>query len=80
MYAKPELLEGFRDILAPIATVLTPNQYEAELLTGIQIHTMHDALQAINLLHALGPSVVVGCFWLFVVCGCAAAMACHIHT
>lgn len=59
MYVKEELLEGFKTVLAPLATVLTPNQFEAELLTGMTIGSMDDALRVAAALHDAGPDVVV---------------------
>ena len=59
MYVKEELLEGFKTVLTPLASVLTPNQYEAEQLTGMSIGSMDDALRAAAALHDAGPSVVV---------------------
>ncbi|XP_014675841.1 PREDICTED: pyridoxal kinase-like, partial [Priapulus caudatus] len=37
MYVPKELLPIYRDHLVALADILTPNQYEAELLTGLQI-------------------------------------------
>lgn len=31
-----------RDILIPLASVVTPNRYEAQILTGLEIHTLDD--------------------------------------
>jgi hypothetical protein len=44
----------------PLASVLTPNQFEAELLTGRTIHGVQGALQAAQQLLAAGPHTVVG--------------------
>lgn len=59
MYVKEELLQGFKTVLTPLASVLTPNQFEAELLTGMSIGSMDDALRAAAALHDAGPHVVV---------------------
>ncbi|WP_165773119.1 PfkB family carbohydrate kinase [Conservatibacter flavescens] len=51
----PEIL----DILTALY-LLTPNQYEAEQLTGIAISDENSALRAINILHEMGvPNVVL---------------------
>ena len=34
MYVPEELLPVYRDEVIPIADILTPNQFEAELITG----------------------------------------------
>lgn len=40
------------------ASVLTPNQFEAEQLTGLAIASEEDAFEACRRLHALGPHTV----------------------
>lgn len=54
------LIGIFRDELVPLATVITPNQYELELLAGQKARDL-DALRAA--VHALGgpEAVVTGC-------------------
>eukprot|EP00123_Amoebidium_parasiticum_P004910 comp16184_c0_seq1/m.13814 comp16184_c0_seq1/g.13814 ORF comp16184_c0_seq1/g.13814 comp16184_c0_seq1/m.13814 type:complete len:371 (-) comp16184_c0_seq1:49-1161(-) len=59
LYVAPDLVPLFRDKLAPLASILTPNQFEAELLTGTTIQTNADVLTALDLLHAKGIPVVV---------------------
>jgi pyridoxal/pyridoxine/pyridoxamine kinase len=39
--------------------VLTPNQFEAGLLTGLPVTTEQEALAAAEALHSLGPHTVV---------------------
>ena len=67
MYVKEGLLKVYRDLIVPLATVLTPNQYEAQLLTGRSIQTQQDALSVCLDLQQRGPSTVVGArqsiFW-----------------
>jgi hydroxymethylpyrimidine/phosphomethylpyrimidine kinase len=45
--------------LLPLASLLTPNVPEAELLTGMTIKTPHDLERAADALLALGPSAVL---------------------
>eukprot|EP01137_Pigoraptor_chileana_P015616 Opistho-2@71781 len=59
LYVPPELVPIYRDQVVPLANVLTPNQFEAELLTGITIKTEDDAFAAIDALHARGVRTVV---------------------
>jgi hypothetical protein len=60
LYVRPEMPAAFRDLIAPLAVVLTPNQFEAEQLTGRAIASEADALAACRLLHERGPHTVVG--------------------
>eukprot|EP00300_Choanocystis_sp_HF-7_P033188 c45484_g1_i1.p1 GENE.c45484_g1_i1~~c45484_g1_i1.p1 ORF type:complete len:527 (-),score=112.97 c45484_g1_i1:13-1593(-) len=59
LYVTPELVETYRDELIPHATVLTPNQFEAEKLTNSKINSLEDALAVCDRLHASGPSIIV---------------------
>ncbi|XP_076372712.1 pyridoxal kinase isoform X1 [Tachypleus tridentatus] len=60
MYVPEDLLPVYRDQLTPLADIVTPNQFEAELLTGIKINTRSDAVQAMEVLHMRGiPTVVI---------------------
>ncbi|XP_053310929.1 pyridoxal kinase isoform X2 [Spea bombifrons] len=45
MYVPEELLPVYKDLVVPVADIITPNQFEAELLTGRKIHTQEDAVQ-----------------------------------
>nr|CAD1838181.1 unnamed protein product [Ananas comosus var. bracteatus] len=47
------------NMVVPVASMLTPNQFEAELLTGLRITSEQDGLAACNILHAAGPPKVV---------------------
>ena len=44
LYVPPELVPIYRDEVIPLATILTPNQFEAETLTGMQIKSDTDAV------------------------------------
>ncbi|CAB1458435.1 unnamed protein product [Pleuronectes platessa] len=59
MYVPEELLPVYKDKVVPLADILTPNQFEAELLTGRKIQTEEDALEVMELLHKMGPDTVV---------------------
>eukprot|EP01032_Pedospumella_encystans_P011641 gene11641-13526_t len=58
-YVPVALVETFKTQLIPRAYMITPNQFEAELLTGIKIQTEEDAVKALIQLHQLGPEIVV---------------------
>lgn len=59
LYCHPDMPGAFESILVPLATVVTPNQFEAELLTRVTISSMDDAVRACAVLHGKGPKVVV---------------------
>src|SRR5436190_22816434 len=43
----------------PIADVITPNRFELEYLSGRTTPTLADALDAIDVVHSLGPRVIL---------------------
>jgi hydroxymethylpyrimidine/phosphomethylpyrimidine kinase len=45
--------------LLPLAYVITPNHYEAEVLTGLDIHTLEDMRRAAQAIHEMGARHVV---------------------
>ncbi|KAJ2850559.1 putative pyridoxal kinase [Coemansia brasiliensis] len=60
LYVPQELVALYRDVLCPMASLVTPNQFEAEMLTNTKIATLEDAKQACDQLHSLGvPNVVI---------------------
>ncbi|KAF7831072.1 pyridoxal kinase isoform X1 [Senna tora] len=58
-YVPQELVSVYREKVVPVASMLTPNQFEAELLTGSRIQSEGDGREACNFLHAAGPSKIV---------------------
>lgn len=56
-YVKPEVLAFFKSKL--LADIITPNQYEAEVLSGISISSRQDLENAAIYFHKLGTRVVV---------------------
>ncbi|KAM7516359.1 hypothetical protein LguiA_005942 [Lonicera macranthoides] len=59
LYVPPELVSVYREKVVPVASMLTPNQFEAEQLTGSRIVSEEDGREACRILHAAGPSKVV---------------------
>uniref|UniRef100_A0A673W7T4 Pyridoxal kinase n=1 Tax=Salmo trutta TaxID=8032 RepID=A0A673W7T4_SALTR len=59
LYVPENILPVYRDKVVAVADILTPNQFEAELLTGRTISTEKDALDVMELLHQMGPDTVV---------------------
>ena len=56
---KPEAKATLVERLLPLATVLTPNVHEAEMLSGIGIGSLDDAREAAKRIAALGPEAVL---------------------
>ncbi|KAF9592342.1 hypothetical protein IFM89_014268 [Coptis chinensis] len=59
LYVPPELVSVYREKVVPVASMLTPNQFEAEQLAGFRIDSEKAGLEACNILHAAGPAKVV---------------------
>lgn len=59
MYVPKELLSIYRDKLIPLADIITPNQFEVELLTGKTITSESDAMKCMEILHQMGSKTVV---------------------
>ena len=59
LYVPKELVECYKEKMIPQATILTPNQFECELLTGITIVTQEDAIKACDHLHDRGVKTIV---------------------
>jgi len=59
LYVPKELLYIYRDKLIPLADILTPNQFEAELLTDRKINNDADAIECMKMLHDMGAKTVV---------------------
>ena len=55
----PAAVTALRSVLLPLATVVTPNIPEAEVLSGLQIKTSKDMRAAAYAIFDLGPSSVV---------------------
>jgi pyridoxine kinase len=58
MYVPKSLLPIYRDTIIPLADVITPNQYEIELLTGQQLKSADDIWSAIDWCHEKGVGTV----------------------
>lgn len=48
-----------RDMLIPLAAIVTPNRYEAQLLSGLEINTLDDMKVAAERIHQLGAKAVL---------------------
>ncbi|XP_011809512.1 PREDICTED: pyridoxal kinase isoform X2 [Colobus angolensis palliatus] len=59
MYVPEDLLPVYKEKVVPVADIITPNEFEAELLSGRKIHSQEEALAVMDMLHAMGPDTVV---------------------
>ncbi|WNN88616.1 bifunctional hydroxymethylpyrimidine kinase/phosphomethylpyrimidine kinase [Gloeocapsopsis dulcis] len=50
---------SLREHLIPLATVVTPNKYEAQLLSGLEIHNIDDMRAAAGQIYRLGAKAVL---------------------
>lgn len=48
-----------REQLIPLATIVTPNRYEAQLLSGLEIRSLEEMQAAARRIHQLGPKTVL---------------------
>jgi len=58
-YVPKDLLPIYQKELLPLADIITPNQFEAELLSGVTIQSQDDAIKAMEKLHDMGVKTVV---------------------
>jgi hydroxymethylpyrimidine/phosphomethylpyrimidine kinase len=56
---QPDALAALREVVIPLATLVTPNLGEVRLLTGIEVHDRTDMADAARALHDLGPHWVL---------------------
>lgn len=59
MYVPEELKDIYRTLIVPLADIVTPNSFEAQLLTGLPVETRQDLYSVVGKLHELGVKTVV---------------------
>jgi pyridoxine kinase len=59
VYVRDGIPELMRDRVVPAAQLITPNQFELELLTGLGTSTLPEVLAAADAARALGPDIVL---------------------
>jgi pyridoxine kinase len=59
IFVRAGIPEFMRDQAVPAADVITPNQFELDLLSGRSTATIADARAAIEAVHKLGPKVIL---------------------
>lgn len=56
---QPDAKEALIEYLLPMATVLTPNTLEAEVISGISIRNLEDMKKAAKIISSMGPQYVL---------------------
>ena len=56
---RPDAFAALRDVIIPLATLITPNLGEVRLLTGVEVRSRAEMADAARALHALGPRWVL---------------------
>lgn len=56
---QPEAMEALVNVLLPLATVVTPNIPEAEVITGMKINSIEGMERAARQIYAMGPGNVL---------------------
>ncbi|TPX68528.1 pyridoxal kinase [Spizellomyces sp. 'palustris'] len=60
LYVSAEVVPIYRDVLCPLADVITPNGFETSLLTGVNVTSTQTAIDACEKLHVIGvPTVII---------------------
>ncbi|KAJ9054964.1 hypothetical protein DSO57_1009121 [Entomophthora muscae] len=59
LYVSPEVIPIYRDVICPMADIITPNQFEAELLTEITILSIEDLAKVFDKFHKMGIKNVI---------------------
>jgi pyridoxine kinase len=59
IFVRPGIAEFMRDRAVPMADIITPNQFELDLLSGGASATLDEARQAIGIVHATGPKIIL---------------------
>jgi pyridoxine kinase len=59
VFVRPGIPEFMRERAVPAADVVTPNQFELDLLSGLTTRTLDETIRACGVIHAMGPSCVL---------------------
>lgn len=54
-----DAIATLKTLLLPQALILTPNRYEAQILSGLELHTLKDMQAAAQKIYDLGPKAVL---------------------
>jgi pyridoxine kinase len=58
-FVGPAIPEFIKEVMVPAADVITPNQFELEFLTGVEVGDLDEALEATDMARRLGPETVL---------------------
>lgn len=59
VFVRPGIAEFMRDRAVPAADVITPNQFELDMLSGGSSASLADARQGLARVHATGPGIIL---------------------
>jgi pyridoxine kinase len=59
VFVRPGIPEFMREKAVPAADIITPNQFEIEYLSGMEVTTLESAKEAVSAVQTLGPDVVL---------------------
>jgi pyridoxine kinase len=59
IFVRPGIAEFMRDKAVPAADVITPNQFELELLSGLETTRLAEAKKAVSRVRSHGPKVIL---------------------
>lgn len=59
LYIPEELVPVYQELIIPLATIITPNLFETQILTDMEINNLEDVWKAIEILHKKGCETVV---------------------
>ena len=59
VFVRPGIPELLRERIVPMATIVKPNRFELSCLSGIEVRTLADAMEAARAVRARGPELVV---------------------
>jgi hydroxymethylpyrimidine/phosphomethylpyrimidine kinase len=59
MLLHPEAVDALRDMILPVAEAVTPNIYEASVLSGVRVNDEASAKQACKAIHGMGTKYVI---------------------
>jgi len=54
-----DAVASLKNVLIPMSAIVTPNRYEAQLLAGLEIHSLEDMQEAARRIHQLGATTVL---------------------
>jgi pyridoxine kinase len=58
-FVRPGIPRFIKEVAVPAADIITPNQFELEFLTGVEVGNLNDALRVAEKARRLGPRIVL---------------------